>query len=128
MRLSKTIQVMAMFTAMSLIYTHLQMKIYDLAYQGKQKEKEVNEIFGNNSMVAYEIMKLKSSQHLGVTFLAENPSLKFSDEAKVVQLVAADSVGESQPTTTLSQTRVAQSLLSLLSLRSEAEARPAEKR
>lgn len=128
MRLSKSIQIMTLVTGMSLIYTHLQMQIYDLAYRGTKKEKVINDIAGNNSMIAYDIMKMKSSQNLGGTFLAEDSNLEFGDEANVVQLVAAMPDDDGISTAAVSPARASNPLLSYLSLRADAQAAAAEQR
>ena len=91
MRLSKLIKFMSLVTVLSLIYIHMQMQIFDLAYKGKNKEKQIIHLSENNNMLTYSILKLKSASHLGLNLLEEkNSELQFFDNSKVVQLVTSE--------------------------------------
>lgn len=125
MRLAKTFSVMVFLTAVALIYIHMQMQIFDMAYQGKKKELQIMDLTGDNGMVAYEIMAMKSSNHLGLRLLSEKSELRFRDHDNIVQVVAATPAVQrdvSRP-----EPRVTHPLLSLLPLRAEAEARQVER-
>lgn len=86
MKLFNFFRVMVFLTVVALIYIHLQMKIFDLAYQGKTNEKLIHNLRDENGELTYEILKLKSSQNLGGKLLTENSSLKFLDQSSVVPL------------------------------------------
>ncbi len=126
MRLVKSIQIMSAVTILSLIYTHLQMQIFDYAYQGKKQEKEITHLKGENGYVLYNIMQLKSSLHLGVKLLSDNSDFQFSDNDNIVKLVTTESF-EVENREPLSQNEPVNSLLSFLTVKSEAEARSLEK-
>jgi uncharacterized membrane protein len=127
MRLSKFLQAISLFTILAFIYTHMQMQIFDLAYQGKKKEKEAIELMEYNAMVTYDILRLKSADHLGVKLLSQNSLLHFRDNNNVVQLVTSEPVGGARSAVSTPAVKKTNFLLSLLSLRSQAEARAAER-
>jgi len=125
MKLIKSIQVMGGITALALIYIHMQMQIFDMAYQGKKKQKEIEDLSTSNGVVAYNIMKLTSSNNLGYKLLSEKSDLKFRAQENVVELAAANSPGQEK--SRLSKRDTGKGfLLGFLSVRSEAEARPVE--
>ena len=77
---------MVVLTSFALVYIHMQMQIFDLAYKGKYKEKELRKLIDDNGNVTYNILKLKSSNHLGEKLLGEESHLQFLDNARVVEL------------------------------------------
>ena len=122
MRLIKSIQVMSMVTVLALIYTHLQMQIFDYAYQGKKREKEIVALKSKNGHVTYNIMQLKSSLNLGVKLLTDDSAFQFSDDENIVQLVTSEPLNTDHEEP-VSQEGPVKPLLSFLSFKSEAEAR-----
>ena len=127
MRLLKFFKVMAGLTAVALIYIHMQMQIFDLAYQGKNKEKQIRKLVDDNGNVTYNILKLKSSNNLGFKLLGEHSSLQFADNARIVKLETNQALGEeSDRSFSAVPERKPTFLAGLFSLRSQAEARPAE--
>ena len=125
MKLSQFFKLVVAVTFLSLIYIHMQMKIFDLAYQAKKREqlvRKLNEVHGN---LTYNILKLKSAHNLGYKLLAENSNMQFLDNSQIVKietprLVKTESVALS------AAKRKANPILSFLSLRSQAEAKPQE--
>ena len=127
MKLLKLIKVMAILTSFALIYIHLQMKIFDLAYQGKNKEKEMRNLIDDNGNVTYNILKLKSSNNLGQKLLGEQSHLQFSDNAKVVKVETSPSGGEENALAlSTGLEKKANFFINLFSLKSQAEAKPLE--
>ena len=122
MKLAKSIRLMFIVTVLALIYTHLQMEIFDYAYQGKSREKEISTLKSQNGQVLYDIMQLKSSLNLGVKLLSDNSVFHFSDNDNIVQLVTTESPGVRHEQTVFRDGPV-KPLLSFLSFKSEAEAR-----
>jgi hypothetical protein len=112
---------MTTVTILALIYIHMQMQIFALAYQGKNREKQITKIKEINGVLAYDILELKSSNHLGVKLLAENSNLKFRDPASVVELVTNRPINEAKEVR-VAQAKNSNPLLSFLSLKSQAEA------
>src|SRR3989338_9166455 len=126
MKLPKLLRMMAVVTTLALIYTHMQMQIFALAYQGKNREKQITKLKEMNGLLTYNILELKSSNHLGVKLLAENSKLKFRDPASVVELVTTKPIKESKKLQVAQNSKSSNAFLSFLSLRSQAEARTEE--
>ncbi|MCB9772054.1 MAG: hypothetical protein H6754_05845 [Candidatus Omnitrophica bacterium] len=91
MKLMKSIRVMIVLTGLALIYVYMQMEIVSLAYEGKRKERQIIELNESTGAVAYKILQLKSSNHLGGNLLSENSPLHFQDNRSVVELVSKES-------------------------------------
>ena len=130
MKLTRFIQFMIFLTSISLIYIHLQMQIFDLAYQGKKKEKQIVELKDENGRIHYNIMSLKSTSYLGLKLLSqEKNKLEFLDKNDVVQLVTNEGI---LPDSSLMAQKISEKpsnfLLSLFSLKSQAEAKQIDKR
>jgi len=87
MSLIKFIKTIGFFTLLALIYIHMQMQIIALAYEGKNKEKEIIAISERNGVLAYEILSLKSANNLGDKILGNQTQLKFCDNQNVVKVV-----------------------------------------
>jgi len=126
MNLSRFIRGIGLVTILSLIYIHLQIQIYDLAYQGKDKEHEMIELSENNANTTYDILKLKSSQYLGGRLLHKDAKLCFLDHKKVIRLVTADAVEEGTPVPSNSQ-RSTNPLITFLAPKAEAWANTIQK-
>ena len=86
MKLNKIIHTLGMLTLMSLVYIHMQMRIFDLAYQGKNKEKRIQELQDDNGRNNYHILYLKSANHLGTRMLDEDLHLEFISQDRVQQI------------------------------------------
>ncbi len=123
MKVSKFFKGMIMVTALSLIYIHMQMQIFNLAYQAKRKEQFMKRLQEDNGNLTYHILKLKSSYHLGDQLLSERSDMHFVDYTQIVRLEAQ---AEEQDKVVLSAGKRGNPLLSFLSLGSQAEARSQE--
>lgn len=124
MKLTKFLKGMAIVTIFSVIYINLQVQIYDFAYQAKKKEKDIRRLVDHNGNVTYNILKLKSANHLGVKLLAENSNMQFMDSSNVVQLESHISLKKEQRPAASSKTEKKPNVLaSIFSLRSQAEAK-----
>lgn len=126
MKLMKSIQMMGLFTVMALIYIHMQMQIFDVAYQGKRNQKELEMLANHNDVVAYNIMTLTSSFHLGGQLLGSNSDLKFRAQDNVIEVATTKSMGGEGTALSEDAPSKANLLLGFLSLRSEAEAKSTE--
>ena len=80
---------MAFITVLSLIYIHVQMKIYDLAYQAKRKEHQIQKLKDENGMNTYHILSLKSVSHIGEKLLAQESQMQFISNDKVYELASS---------------------------------------
>ncbi len=124
MKLLRFVKIMAFLTAVSLIYIHMQMRIYDLAYQGKAKEKVIRQLKDEYGQITYDILKLKSSQNLGGKLLTEESELRFLDSSKIIE-VKSTQLSKSNPRKSSVEEVVHKQvnfLAGLLSFRSQAEA------
>lgn len=86
MSLLKSLKIISFMTVLALVYVHLQMRIFELAYQGKKKEKEIQLIGEENGKVTYTILTLKSAHSLGDRMLNENSDMKFRNPQDIVTL------------------------------------------
>ena len=125
MKLSKFLQSTFIVTLLALVYIHMQMQIYALAYEGKQKEKQIVTLTEKKGMLALDILRLKSSRSLGGKLLAEKSDLHFQDNSNVVELVAAYPAIVPGSLAAVSA-RKPNPILNFLSLKSQAEARTEE--
>ena len=114
-------------TVLSLVYINLQMQIFDLAYQAKKKEKEIHRLADENGGVTYNILNLKSANHLGVKLLSQDSNMQFLDHASIVWLITPQSILKNYgPVVANKAEKKPNMLMNLFSLRSQAEAKPIE--
>lgn len=88
MNLKVWIKWMSLTTVIALIYIHMQMQIFDLAYQGEDKEKRMHELRDINGLLTHQILTLKSVNHLGNQLLEKKSSLQFISHDAVMTLTA----------------------------------------
>jgi cell division protein FtsL len=75
----------AMFvTIMALLYIHMQMRIFELSYNGKDKEKIIHELNDSNGALSHQILTLESANNLGNQLLDHDNSLQFMDNERVM--------------------------------------------
>ncbi len=124
MRFSKFFLCMVSVTTVALIYTKLQIQILDLAYQGSQKERRIQDLRDYNSHVHYMICSLKSASNLGGKLLSDDREMKFVDEEQVVlvRTPLEKPKGEAIAMSELSRPHTS-FLLQLFSLKAQAEAK-----
>ncbi len=79
---------MAVVTVMALLYIHLQMNIYTLAYQGKKKEAHIEKLAESNAAVKNDILRLKSSDNIGRALLAKEKTYQFASRSNVIEVEA----------------------------------------
>ena len=125
MSLYKFMKTIFFFTVLALVYIHMQMQIFAMAYEGKKREKEIISLSERNGVLAYEILSLKSASNLGQKMLNQETSLRFRDNGNVVQLVTTQAVPKTR-TVIAAKPQKVNPILSFFNLRAEAEARPAE--
>ena len=80
---------MIIVTVLAVMYIHLQMKIYDLAYQTRGAHKNIERLAEVNSRVRNDIARLRSSDHIGRELLAEDTQYQFASRRHIVE-VATD--------------------------------------
>ena len=124
MKISKVFKSMVMLTGLSLIYIHMQMQIFDLAYQAKRKEQFIKKLSEENGNLTYNILKLKSSHNLGDKLLSKKSDMKFIDGSQIVRLESPPAARSSVAMTAVE--KKTNPILSFLSLKSQAEAKPQE--
>lgn len=127
MKLSKFFKILAAVTVISIVYIHLQMQIFDLAYTGKTKEKQVHQLADINGTITSDILTLKSANHLGVKFLSDDNRMQFADQTRVVRLETSQPLSAESRLASAESSRGALGFLeSILSLTPRAEAQPLE--
>ena len=127
MQLWRFIKFMSGLTLLALIYIHMQMNIFSLAYDGKQKEQHIVRLKEQNVRVSNNISELKSASYLGHKIFNENVKLRFSDESNVVQLAAAKK-SSGQPQMASNQENKANPLSKLFAWRFPQEAHAQERK
>ena len=127
MKLVKCVKCTLLVSVLSLVYIHLQMQIFDLAYSGKKSERIAKKIGETNEQIHYQIYSLKSAQNIGSKLLTQNDEMQFVNNDAIVQLVAADaSVADVSQIQEISKAKKRRSIISLLSLDFQREARAQE--
>jgi len=71
-------------TIMALLYIHMQTKIFELSYNGKDKEKIIHELNDSNGALSHQILTLESANNLGNQLLDHDNSLQFMDQERVM--------------------------------------------
>ncbi len=127
MHLCKFFKIMGIATIVALSYIHMQMQIIDLAYQGNQKEQQIRSLIEENGNSMYNILMLKSANHLGAAMFDEGSDMQFADADAIIQITASEEFFTdyylgAEP----KHAQRANPLLSLLSFGAEAEATTAE--
>lgn len=125
MRLQKFLGMIIIVTMISLIYICLQVKIFDLAYQGKYKEGQIRQLTDDNGIVICRILALKSANNLGVQLLKDNSDMRFLDKTHIVKL-ATPEVLEKKTNLVAKIEKAPNFFINLFSLKSQAEAKPME--
>src|ERR1700691_5102009 len=88
MSLKVYFKVASFVTIIALLYIHMQMKIFELSYNGKDKEKIIHELNDTNAALNNQILTLKSPNNLGNQLLDSNNSLQFMDNERVMKVMA----------------------------------------
>ena len=86
MSLKVYLKVAAFVTIIALLYIHMQMRIFELAYNGKDKEKIIHELNDSNGALSHQILTLKSANNLGIQLLDHDNSLQFMDNERVMMV------------------------------------------
>ncbi len=76
-------------TIIALLYIHMQMKIFELSYKGKDKEKIIHELNDSNGALSHQILTLESANNLGSQLLDHGNSLQFMDNQRVMTIVTS---------------------------------------
>ena len=67
----------------------MQMKIFELSYNGKDKEKIIHELNDSNGALSHQILTLKSANNLGNQLLDRDNSLQFMDNERVMTVTTS---------------------------------------
>jgi hypothetical protein len=89
MKVSGFLKIMFVITTMGVLYIHLQLSIYGLAYQGKKREDRIEKLAENNIIVRNDILRLKSSDNIGRELLVKEKDYKFVSRSNVVEVESA---------------------------------------
>jgi hypothetical protein len=86
MSLKVYFKIAAFVTIICLLYIHMQMRIFELSYNGKDKEKKIHELNDSNGALSHQILTLESANNLGNELLDHDNSLQFIDQERVMTL------------------------------------------
>ena len=89
MSLKVYFKIAAFVTIIALLYIHMQMKIFELSYNGKDKEKIIHELNDSNGALSHQILTLKSANNLGNQLLDHDNSLQFMDNERVMTVTTS---------------------------------------
>jgi len=89
MKISGFLKVMFVITTMAVLYINLQLNIYGLAYQGKKREDRIEKLAETNIIDRNDILRLKSSDHIGRELLVKEKDYKFVSRSNVVEVESA---------------------------------------
>src|ERR1700679_1595923 len=89
MSLKVYFKIASFVTIMALLYIHMQMRIFELSYNGKDKEKIIHELSDSNGALSHQILTLESANNLGNQLLDREKSLQFMDQERVMKVVAS---------------------------------------
>jgi hypothetical protein len=93
MSLKVWIKILGVATVIALVYIHMQMQIFHLAYQGSKREKQVLELRDKNGLLTHQILALKSANHLGNKLLdKEGNTLQFMGSEHILTLKGPASI------------------------------------
>jgi cell division protein FtsL len=85
MSLKVYFKIASFVTIIALLYIHMQMKIFELSYNGKDKEKIIHELNDTNGALSHQILTLESANNLGTQLLDhDNNNLQFMDNQRVM--------------------------------------------
>lgn len=127
MKLFKFFKILVAITVISIVYIHLQMQIFDLAYRGKTKEKQLHRLMDTNGTITSDILTLKSANNLGDKFLGDDTSMQFADQTRVVRLETPQPLNTGSQLASVNSIQESLNFLgNFLSLTPRAEAQPLE--
>src|SRR5271154_7294779 len=84
MSLKVYFKVASFATIIALFYIHMQMNIFELSYNGKDKEKIIHELNDSNGALSHQILTLESANNLGSQLLDRDNSMQFMDQERVM--------------------------------------------
>ena len=77
MYIRKTCAIACSVTVIALVYIHMQMGIYGLAYEQERHTRNIRELVEKNGNATYAILRLKSANHIGEALLQKDSPLQF---------------------------------------------------
>lgn len=124
MKLQQYFKILITITVMALGYVHMQMQIFNLAYEGKAKEKAIRALIEENGSLTYSILALKSSSNLGIQLLADNTDMQFANPEDIITLSTSEDLDPVELTSgqTYSKNTSVNTLFNFISFGSKAEA------
>jgi|GEM_PF-2515086 len=90
MKVADFLKVMGIITVMAVLYIHLQMEIYTLAYEGKTKQQKIEKLTEKNVLVGNDILRLKSSDNMGRELLVNEKDYAFASRNHVIEVESRD--------------------------------------
>ncbi len=72
MKITDVMKMMFIATILAVLYIHLQMNIYGMAYQGSARQKNIEILTEKNVHLKNDIVRLQSSDHIGRELLVKS--------------------------------------------------------
>ena len=89
MSLKVYFKIASFVTIIALLYIHMQTKIFELSYKGKDKEKIIHELNDSNGALDHQILTLESANNLGSQLLDRDNGFQFMDHQHVMTVVTS---------------------------------------
>lgn len=88
MKVSDLVKMMVVVTVLAVLYIHVQMNIYAMAYQGSSRQQKIDKLVEMNAIIKNDITRLQSSDHIGRSLLAKGKSYQFAGPDHVVEVAS----------------------------------------
>ena len=123
MRSSGFIKLIICMTVVALIYIHMQMRIFELAYQRESHEQRIKLLLEQKGESNYRILKLKSANYLGLKMLTDGSGMQFIDSDNIMQISTSKKLfGNNSNHSEETKKEKVNPLLSFMSMATQAEA------
>lgn len=94
MRILDLVKMMVVITVLAVLYIHVQMNIYTMAYQGSSRQQKIDKLVETNAIIKNDITRLKSSDHIGRALLVKGKAYQFASPEHVVEVASSSSIPE----------------------------------
>ena len=88
MKVSDLVKMMVIITVLAVLYIHVQMNIYAMAYQGSSRQQKIDKLAEMNAIIKNDITRLKSSDHIGRALLVKGKAYQFASPEHVVEVAS----------------------------------------
>lgn len=91
MKMIDILKMMFMATVLAVLYIHVQMNIYTMAYQGSARQKKIETLAEKNTHLKNDIVRLQSSDHIGRELLVKaDKKYRFAGSDNVIEVASVE--------------------------------------